>query len=73
MRVYMDGRVIVSTRERKVQALGDVVSETEEGEGPTGRGGGRVEGWDECGDRAGAWVRESAGENIELAGVGEEP
>ena len=31
MRVYMDGRLIVSTRQRKVLALDDVVSDLEEG------------------------------------------
>ncbi len=35
MRIYMDGRLIVSTRQRKVLALDDVVSDLEEGTGPT--------------------------------------
>ncbi|EKP1488518.1 zinc transporter ZntB [Escherichia coli] len=39
MRVYMDGRLIVSTRQRKVLALDDVVSDLEEGTGPTDCGG----------------------------------
>lgn len=44
MRVYMDGRLIVSTRQRKVLALDDVVSDLEEGTGPTDCG----DGWLMC-------------------------
>src|SRR5690606_24264879 len=35
MRLYMDERLIVSTRQRKVLALDDVVSDLKEGTGPT--------------------------------------
>ncbi len=38
--VYMDGRLIVSTRQRKVLALDDVVSDLEEGTGQTSAEGG---------------------------------
>jgi zinc transporter len=34
MRVYMDERMIVSTRQRKVLALDDVVNDLKEGTGP---------------------------------------
>lgn len=34
MRLYMDERFIVSTRQRKVLALDDVVSDLQEGTGP---------------------------------------
>ncbi|MCS5873664.1 hypothetical protein LN650_18250 [Klebsiella pneumoniae subsp. pneumoniae] len=37
MRLYMDERLIVSTRQRKVLALDDVLGDLKEGNGPDGR------------------------------------
>ncbi|MGK0707116.1 CorA family divalent cation transporter, partial [Yokenella regensburgei] len=38
MRLYIEERLIVSTRQRKVLALDDIVNDLQEGTGPTGCG-----------------------------------
>ncbi len=43
MRLYMDERLIVSTRQRKVLALDDVLGDLKEGNGPTDGGSWLVE------------------------------
>lgn len=43
MRLYMDERLIVSTRQRKVLALDDVLGDLKEGNGPTDSGSWLVE------------------------------
>jgi len=56
VRVYMDERMIVSTRQRKVLALDDVVSELEEGSGPTDCGGWLVDVCDSLTDHASEFI-----------------
>lgn len=60
MRVYMDGRLIVSTRQRKVLALDDVVSDLEEGTGPTDCGGWLVDVCDALTDHSSEFYRAAA-------------
>lgn len=52
MRLYMDERLIVSTRQRKVLALDDVLGDLKEGNGPTDGGSWLVEVCDALTDRA---------------------
>jgi zinc transporter len=52
LRVYIDERLIVSTRRRKVLALDDVISDLNQGTGPTNSGGWLVEVCDALTDHA---------------------
>ncbi|MGG7446806.1 zinc transporter ZntB [Kosakonia oryzendophytica] len=56
VRLYMDERMIVSTRQRKVLALDDVVSELEEGTGPVDCGGWLVDVCDALTDHASEFI-----------------
>lgn len=56
VRLYMDERMIVSTRQRKVLALDDVVSELEEGTGPADCGGWLVDVCDALTDHASEFI-----------------
>ena len=56
MRLYMDERLIVSTRQRKVLALDDVVKDLEEGTGPTDCGGWLVDVCDALTDHASDFI-----------------
>lgn len=58
MRVYMDERLIVSTRQRKVLALDDVVSDLEEGTGPEDCGGWLVDVCDALTDHASEFIEQ---------------
>jgi len=56
MRLYMDERLIVSTRQRKVLALDDVVKDLQEGTGPTDGGGWLVDICDALTDHASEFI-----------------
>ncbi|MBS1204567.1 MAG: zntB [Proteobacteria bacterium] len=56
MRLYMDSRMIVSTRQRKVMALDDVVRDLEEGSGPTDSGAWLVDVCDALTDHASEFI-----------------
>ena len=56
MRLYMDARLIISTRQRKVLALDDVVKDLQEGTGPTDCGGWLVDVCDALTDHASEFI-----------------
>jgi len=56
VRLYMNERLIVTTRQRKVLALDDVVSELEEGSGPVDSGGWLVDVCDALTDHASEFI-----------------
>ncbi|QJT80912.1 zinc transporter ZntB [Kosakonia sp. MUSA4] len=56
VRLYMDSRMIVSTRQRKVMAMDDVVRDLEEGSGPTDSGGWLVDVCDALTDHASEFI-----------------
>jgi hypothetical protein len=58
MRVYMDERLIVSTRQRKVLALDDVVNDLKEGSGPADCGAWLVDVCDALTDHASEFIEE---------------
>jgi len=66
MRLYMDERLIVSTRQRKVLALDDVVNDLEEGTGPTDCGAWLVEVCDALTDHASEFIEELHDRIIDL-------
>lgn len=66
MRVYMDERLIVSTRQRKVLALDDVVNDLKEGTGPTDCGGWLVDVCDALTDHASEFIEELHDKIIDL-------
>ena len=66
VRVYMDERMIISTRQRKVLALDDVVSDLEEGTGPTDCGGWLVDVCDALTDHASEFIEELHDKIIDL-------
>lgn len=66
MRVYMDERLIVSTRQRKVLALDDVVRDLEEGTGPADCGGWLVDVCDALTDHASEFIEELHDKIIDL-------
>lgn len=66
MRLYMDERLIVSTRQRKVLALDDVVKDLEEGTGPTDCGGWLVDVCDALTDHASEFIEELHDKIIDL-------
>lgn len=66
MRVYMDERLIISTRQRKVLALDDVVNELNKGTGPTDSGGWLVDVCDSLTDHASEFIEELHDKIIDL-------
>lgn len=66
MRLYMDERLIVSTRQRKVLALDDVVSDLQEGAGPADCGGWLVDVCDALTDHASEFIEELHDKIIDL-------
>ncbi|WP_297197382.1 zinc transporter ZntB [uncultured Pluralibacter sp.] len=66
MRVYMDERMIVSTRQRKVLALDDIVKDLEEGTGPTDNGGWLVDVCDALTDHASEFIEKLHDKVIDL-------
>lgn len=58
MRLYMDERLIVSTRQRKVLALDDVLGDLKEGNGPTDGGSWLVEVCDALTDHASEFIEQ---------------
>jgi zinc transporter len=66
MRVYMDERMIVSTRQRKVLALDDVVNDLKEGTGPADCGGWLVDVCDALTDHASEFIEELHDKIIDL-------
>lgn len=66
MRLYMDERLIVSTRQRKVLALDDVVKDLEEGTGPTDCGSWLVDVCDALTDHASEFIEELHDRIIDL-------
>ena len=66
MRVYMDERLIVSTRQRKVLALDDVVGDLKEGTGPGDCGGWLVDVCDALTDHASEFIEELHDKIIDL-------
>lgn len=66
MRVYMDERIIVSTRQRKVLALDDIVNDLKEGTGPTDCGGWLVDICDALTDHASEFIEELHDKIIDL-------
>ena len=66
MRLYMDERLIVSTRQRKVLALDDVVKDLEEGTGPVDCGGWLVDVCDALTDHASEFIEELHDKIIDL-------
>ncbi|ENK2783558.1 zinc transporter ZntB [Salmonella enterica subsp. enterica serovar Cerro] len=66
MRLYMDERFIVSTRQRKVLALDDVVSDLQEGTGPVDCGGWLVDVCDALTDHASEFIEELHDKIIDL-------
>lgn len=66
MRLYMDERLIVSTRQRKVLALDDVVNDLEEGTGPTDCGAWLVDVCDALTDHASEFIEELHDRIIDL-------
>lgn len=66
MRVYVDERLIVSTRQRKVLALDDIVKDLEEGTGPTDIGGWLVDVCDALTDHASEFIEELHDKIIDL-------
>ena len=66
MRVYMDERFIVSTRQRKVLALDEVVSDLQEGTGPSDCGGWLVDVCDALTDHASEFIEQLHDKIIDL-------
>jgi len=66
MRLYMDERLIVSTRQRKVLALDDVVGDLREGSGPQDCGGWLVDVCDALTDHASEFIEELHDKIIDL-------
>ncbi|HEA0269931.1 TPA: zinc transporter ZntB [Salmonella enterica subsp. diarizonae] len=66
MRLYMDERLIVSTRQRKVLALDDVVSDLQEGAGPADCGGWLVDVCDALTDHASEFIEQLHDKIIDL-------
>ena len=66
VRLYMDERMIVSTRQRKVLALDDVVSDLQEGTGPVDCGGWLVDVCDALTDHASEFIEELHDKIIDL-------
>ncbi len=66
MRLYMDERMIVSTRQRKVLALDDVVNDLKEGTGPTDCGSWLVDVCDALTDHASEFIEELHDKIIDL-------
>jgi len=66
MRLYMDERLIVSTRQRKVLALDDVVQDLNDGTGPTDVGGWLVDVCDALTDHASEFIEELHDKIIDL-------
>lgn len=66
MRLYMDERLIVSTRQRKVLALDDVISDLEEGSGPADCGGWLVDVCDALTDHASEFIEQLHDKIIDL-------
>ncbi|KMT75476.1 zinc transporter [Salmonella enterica subsp. enterica serovar Newport str. 36807] len=66
MRLYMDERFIVSTRQRKVLALDDVVSDLQEGTGPVDCGSWLVDVCDALTDHASEFIEELHDKIIDL-------
>ena len=66
MRLYMDERLIVSTRQRKVLALDDVIGDLEEGRGPTDCGGWLVDVCDALTDHASEFIEQLHDKIIDL-------
>jgi len=66
MRLYMDERLIVSTRQRKVLALDDVVRDLEEGAGPVDCGGWLVDVCDALTDHASEFIEQLHDKIIDL-------
>ena len=66
VRVYMDERMIISTRQRKVLALDDVVNDLEEGTGPVDCGGWLVDVCDALTDHASEFIEELHDKIIDL-------
>lgn len=66
MRLYMDERLIVSTRQRKVLALDDVVNDLNEGTGPTDGGSWLVDICDSLTDHASEFIEELHDKIIDL-------
>jgi zinc transporter len=66
MRLYMDDRLIVTTRQRKVLALDDVVSDLLEGTGPVDCGGWLVDVCDALTDRASEFIEQLHDKIIDL-------
>ncbi|EJY6827487.1 zinc transporter ZntB [Salmonella enterica] len=66
MRLYMDERFIVSTRQRKVLALDDVVSDLQEGAGPVDCGSWLVDVCDALTDHASEFIEELHDKIIDL-------
>ncbi|WP_270502502.1 zinc transporter ZntB [Kluyvera ascorbata] len=66
MRLYIDERMIVSTRQRKVLALDDVVSDLQEGSGPTDCGSWLVDVCDALTDHASEFIEQLHDKIIDL-------
>ncbi|STV72549.1 zinc transporter [Klebsiella michiganensis] len=66
MRLYMDERLIVSTRQRKVLALDDVLGDLREGNGPVDGGGWLVEVCDALTDHASEFIEQLHDRIIDL-------
>ncbi|KGA99850.1 MULTISPECIES: zinc transporter ZntB [Leclercia] len=66
MRVYMDERLIVSTRQRKVLALDDVINDLKEGTGPEDCGGWLVDVCDALTEHASEFIEELHDKIIDL-------
>ena len=66
MRLYIDERMIVSTRQRKVLALDDVVSDLQEGSGPTDCGSWLVDICDALTDHASEFIEQLHDKIIDL-------
>jgi len=66
VRLYMDERMIISTRQRKVLALDDVVSDLQDGTGPVDCGGWLVDVCDALTDHASEFIEELHDKIIDL-------
>ncbi|WP_254889821.1 zinc transporter ZntB, partial [Cronobacter sakazakii] len=66
MRLYIDERLIVSTRQRKVLALDDIIHDLNEGSGPADVGGWLVDACDALTDHASEFIEELHDKIIDL-------
>lgn len=66
MRVYMDERMIISTRQRKVLALDDLVNDLQQGTGPSDVGGWLVDVCDGLTDHASEFIEQLHDRIIDL-------